>query len=236
MGKKPLRKTIAKESASPVQTEGASLGKVALAPQRSNGRERVGLILEAAADVIHERGYDATTMKEIAERSGTKIGSLYRFFPTKELVADALIQLYAESSDAEWQAIVAKARSATAEQLADLLLSAYVRARKKHKGLLPLLEGRHDGSRLRMEFRVRNLDRIAEALRAHAPHLKRPAARSIAVVMLYNMRAMIALSFDPAAPNAPGAINELKTSARGYLAQRLKPEGSSARIGADPAD
>jgi AcrR family transcriptional regulator len=229
VGKKPLRKAIASGSASLVQPEGASLGKVALAPQRSNGRERVGLILEAAADVIHERGYDATTMKEIAERSGTKIGSLYRFFPNKELVADALIQLYAESLDAEWQAIVAKARSATAEQLADLLLSAYVRARKKHKALLPLMEGRNDGSRLRKEFRVRNLDRIAEALRAHARHLKRPVARSIAVVMLYNMRAMMALSFDPAAPNAPGAINELKTSARGYLVQRLKPEGSLGR-------
>jgi AcrR family transcriptional regulator len=79
-----------------------------LLPQRSNGRERVGLILQAAVEVINERGYEAATMKEIADRSSTKIGSLYRFFPTKELVAEALIQLYADSSEAQWQAIIAK--------------------------------------------------------------------------------------------------------------------------------
>jgi len=58
-------------------------------------------------------------MKEIAERSNTKIGSLYRFFPTKDVVADALLELYAESLEAFWQAIIAKARSVTTEQLAD---------------------------------------------------------------------------------------------------------------------
>jgi AcrR family transcriptional regulator len=220
----------------PSSTEDEAPSRVALVPQRSNGRDRVALILNAAADVIHERGYEAATMKEIAERSATKIGSLYRFFPTKGLVADALIQLYAESSDTLWLAIIAKARAATTEQLADLLLGAYLPARKKHKGLLPLLEGRSDGSKLREAFRVRNLDRIAEALTAHAPHLRRPAARNIAVVMLYNMRAMMALTFDPAAPNAPGAKNELKTSVRAYLSQRLKPETEADHVASIAVD
>ena len=37
-----------------------------------------------------EKGYDAATMTEIAARSGTAIGSLYRFFPSKESLSDAL--------------------------------------------------------------------------------------------------------------------------------------------------
>ncbi len=219
-----MDRAITAKRLSSEQAKDMAPARMALVPQRSNGRERVAQILEAAADVIYERGYEAATMKEISERSGTKVGSLYRFFPTKELVADALIHLYAESSESLWQAIIVKARTVTTARLADLLLGAYVPARQKHKGLLPLLEGRSDGSELREEFRARNLDRIADALTAHAPHLKRPAARNIAVVMLYNMRAMMALTFDPAAPNAPGAMNELKISARAYLAHRLKPE------------
>jgi AcrR family transcriptional regulator len=215
---------IASKLAPSTRTASASGDRVALVPQRSNGRERVALILQAAADVIYERGYEAATMKEIAERSDTKIGSLYRFFPTKDVVADALLELYSESLEAFWQAIIARARSVSTEQLADLLLGAYIPARKKHKALLPLLESRSGGSVSREAFRTRNLDRVAEALKTHAPHLRRPAVRSIAVIMLYNMRTMMALSFDPAAPNAPGAINELKASVSTYLVNRLKPE------------
>lgn len=44
--------------------------------------------MEAAAAVIAEKGYEGATMAEIAARSGTKIGSLYRFFPNKESLAD----------------------------------------------------------------------------------------------------------------------------------------------------
>jgi AcrR family transcriptional regulator len=43
--------------------EGEAAPKVAVTPQRSNGRARVALILEAAADVIRERGYESTTMR-----------------------------------------------------------------------------------------------------------------------------------------------------------------------------
>ena len=36
--------------------------------------------MEAGVAVFTEKGYDAATMSEIAARSGTAIGSLYRFF------------------------------------------------------------------------------------------------------------------------------------------------------------
>jgi hypothetical protein len=60
-------------------------------------------------------------------------------------------------------------------------------------------------------------------LKANAPHLKAPAMRKMAVVMLYHMRAMMAMTFDPDAPNAPGAPEELRTSVRSWLAARLLP-------------
>src|SRR5579863_10009405 len=60
-------------------------------PQRANGELRVAAILEAAATVITEKGYEGATMAEIAVRSSTKIGSLYRFFPNKESLADTIV-------------------------------------------------------------------------------------------------------------------------------------------------
>jgi AcrR family transcriptional regulator len=168
-------------------------------------------------------------MKEIAELSDTRIGSLYRFFPTKELVADALIDLYANELDLRWQAIIAKAATATTEQLADILLGEYVSTRKKYPAMLMLAEHDPKGSVRRQEIRARNIDGISSALRAHAPHLKSAEAKSIAIVMIYNMRAMMALTCEPFAPNAPGAVRELKISARAYLRQRLKSKSDATR-------
>ena len=64
------------------------------APKRERGRQRVAAIMDAAVELFSEKGYDAATMTEIAARSSTAIGSLYRFFPSKEALADALLQRY----------------------------------------------------------------------------------------------------------------------------------------------
>ena len=68
----------------------------------------------------------------------------------------------------------------------------------------------------------RNLERISQALKAHAPHLKVPALRKIAVFMLHQIRAMMALTFDPEPLNSPGAAEELRISVRACLTTRLK--------------
>lgn len=59
-------------------------------PKRQRGHERVVALLEATARVFARKGYDAATMTEIAAEAHSSIGSLYQFFPTKLLLAEAL--------------------------------------------------------------------------------------------------------------------------------------------------
>lgn len=40
--------------------------------------------MSAALDLFQERGYDATTMRAIADRAGVSLGSSYHYFPSKE--------------------------------------------------------------------------------------------------------------------------------------------------------
>ena len=40
--------------------------------------------------LIAERGYDATTLRDVAERAGVSAGLLYRYFPSKRAVVLAL--------------------------------------------------------------------------------------------------------------------------------------------------
>jgi len=49
-------------------------------------------ILDAAYGLIIEQGYAATSMRQIAERAGLALGSIYNHFPSKEDVFRAIIQ------------------------------------------------------------------------------------------------------------------------------------------------
>ena len=50
-------------------------------PQQVRGEQRIAAILQAAAQVFYEVGFDAATTDMIAQRAHTAIGSLYDFFP-----------------------------------------------------------------------------------------------------------------------------------------------------------
>lgn len=52
-------------------------------------------LYESAIELISERGFEGTTLRELAARAGVSPGLLYRYFPSKHAV---LIQLYDELS------------------------------------------------------------------------------------------------------------------------------------------
>jgi AcrR family transcriptional regulator len=55
--------------------------------------ERRRAILDAALGAFAERGIEGTRMQEIAERCGLSYGLVYHYFPTKEAVFTALVDL-----------------------------------------------------------------------------------------------------------------------------------------------
>ncbi len=65
-------------------------------PKQKRSRQRVERILEAAAQVFAEVGYEAATTHAIASRAGTAIGSIYQFFPDKLAIFHALEERHME--------------------------------------------------------------------------------------------------------------------------------------------
>jgi AcrR family transcriptional regulator len=53
-------------------------------PKTRRGEASRAAILSAALDLFQERGYEATTMRAIAERAGVSLGGSYHYFPSKE--------------------------------------------------------------------------------------------------------------------------------------------------------
>jgi AcrR family transcriptional regulator len=54
------------------------------APKTRRGETSRAAILSAALELFQEKGYEATTMRAIADRVGVSLGSSYHYFPTKE--------------------------------------------------------------------------------------------------------------------------------------------------------
>ncbi|MFZ2176808.1 MAG: TetR family transcriptional regulator [Rhodococcus sp. (in: high G+C Gram-positive bacteria)] len=59
--------------------DGQLPSRVAKAPQR----ERYQRIVEAAMELASEGGYEAVQMRTIADRAGVALGTVYRYFPSK---------------------------------------------------------------------------------------------------------------------------------------------------------
>lgn len=94
----------------------------ARAPKRERGKQRVAALLDAGAALFAERGYHATTMTAIAERAGAAIGSLYQFFPSKEALAEALFDRFAERAAASFARVEERAPGSSPAELADLMI------------------------------------------------------------------------------------------------------------------
>ena len=64
--------------------------KKATTTKTAKGEQTKALILSTALEMLHERGYEQTTMRAIAEKAGVSLGNAYHYFGSK----DHLIQAF----------------------------------------------------------------------------------------------------------------------------------------------
>jgi TetR/AcrR family transcriptional regulator, transcriptional repressor for nem operon len=62
-------------------------------PRPSNPEVRRRL-LEAGLDLVHARGFTASGVKDITDAAGVPKGSFYAYFPSKEALAEAILERY----------------------------------------------------------------------------------------------------------------------------------------------
>src|SRR5207248_11104210 len=62
----------------------AEMMSVPVQPLSARGEQSRAAIFDAALALFIERGYEATTMRAIADRAGVSLGSSYHYFPSKE--------------------------------------------------------------------------------------------------------------------------------------------------------
>ena len=161
---------------------------MAKAPKRARGMQRVAELLDAGAVLIAEQGYDATTMTQIAQRAGASIGSLYQFFPSKEVLAEALFGRYVERVASLLQDLVKRAPGLSPVRLADLLVDLILDVRSDRDAAVALSSAVAGIVERRKPLRSATRRHIAAILRAANPKLREKAAGEAAALIAHVLK------------------------------------------------
>ncbi|TAM99831.1 MAG: TetR/AcrR family transcriptional regulator [Rhizobiaceae bacterium] len=183
------------------------------APQRRRGRERVASLQAAAAALFVEKGYDATTMTEIAARAGASIGSLYLFFPTKHSLAEAMLMELAETLSTRLVALKERVGGRKAVEVGDALFDELADFTHRYPayGVLIDLSGEYSW---RLGLRARRRAQIAALFQEAEPALPREQAEHLAVIVPQLLRMGLLVS---GRPDAEGVMTELRAMLRHHL-------------------
>ena len=206
-----------------ISSQMSSSGKkiTARVPQRERGKRRVATLLEAAVSLFAEKGYDAVTMTEIAARAGAPIGSLYQFFPSKETLADALLDGYGQRLDDALQEIEGQATTLTVAALADALLGLLAGFREERAAVTALIESRQEVSTRASDLRLSLRRHVTRILQARIPTISPKRAESMALVMVQLMKAAAAQNAEKDPAVRENILNELKYLMQIYITSEM---------------
>jgi len=195
--------------------------------RQARGERRIATLLDAAAEVFAESGYEAATTNAIAARADASPGTLYQFFPNKEAIAAALAERYVGQLQAIYDVAfapdVARLPLAT---LIDRVLDPLVSFNVANPGFAALLAGPTTPEHLAaaaQRLHTAVLERMDALLASFTPNL--PAARR---QRCGQVSVQLVKAFMPTIRAVDGAerdalVTELKKVLQGYLGPLADP-------------
>lgn len=189
-------------------------------PQQERGERRVAQVLEAAAVVFAEAGYDAATMTEIAERAKASIGAVYQYFPNKQALVVALRKQYGETMRERWTSLRDSLQNSSIEELANGYIGLMVEFYEEHPDYFVIMDApirykKDEAARMRLR---RNL---AEAFQERKPSLSEQRAYRLANVAIQIAKSMSQLYGSADEKEREELVKEYKIALSSYLRAAL---------------
>ncbi|MFF8787458.1 TetR family transcriptional regulator [Streptomyces sp. NPDC015125] len=203
------------------------------APVQQRSAQRLARILDACAEVLQETGYDELSTRAVAGRAGVPIGSVYRFFPNKRAMAEALAR---RNLDAYADRITARLTAPAGRPLPwrhamDVVVDEYLAMKRTVPGFA-LVEFTVPAPRASRQAN----DEVADRLRALlAGPLGLDTAderlRTAFLVGVETADALLQLAFRTDPAGDPAIVTETKELLRAYLARYLDGAGAGTGEG-----
>ena len=109
-----------------MNTESTNRTELTRVPQQARSREKFDAILAAALRLIHEKGYEQVSMREIAREVGLPIASVYQYFPNKLAIVRQLWESYTSTLAELMAAELTTVRPDAAEESLERVVSSVV--------------------------------------------------------------------------------------------------------------
>ncbi|MEI8255320.1 MAG: TetR/AcrR family transcriptional regulator [Deltaproteobacteria bacterium] len=214
-------------------------GAARRAPVQARSRLRMTRILDEAAVLFADVGFDATTIEAIAASAQTSVGSLYQFFPNKQAVFDALAERYKAQVEALFGLLAthhASGRTGTpwATEV-DRAVDAFAAFHRGDAGFRAVWLGGHTSRKIRDEGLA-----MGRAIAEHTAKLLKPflvgfplaRRRVIATVIVETAIAlMVVAAQQPSAAGGDRIVDEIKSIVKRYLAPQVREALAAQRSG-----
>jgi AcrR family transcriptional regulator len=189
LGKRPAPGPFSLAPApAPVPDPAPSGARMRTVPRQERARAAVGRILRATAELLDDAGFDALTTTAVAERAAVNIATLYRYFPDKYALIEALaLSLETERVDRIGPMLSALAGSSDWRREVRALFAKLIELRLKRPGVKGLRRALHSAPQLWVAERAgfdRIIERLVAALRARVPTMTAQRADAVARTML----------------------------------------------------
>jgi len=189
-------------------------------PLQDRSRQRVERILDAAAQLFADQGYDGATTEAIAERAGTSIGSVYQFFPNKPAIFNAIALRYLERVRALFARAVEPSAASTWYEIVERTIDAFAAFHREEAGFRAILLNWRVSADMVLVNDDMNRELAQRAEQVLAPFVPAlpPARRAlVATVVIETVSAMLILCARRPRAFEDAAIVETKTMLRRYL-------------------
>jgi AcrR family transcriptional regulator len=187
----------------------------------ARGEKRIAEILEAAASVFADMGYEQATTNAIAAKAGISPGSLYQFFSNKDAIARRLAENYEADVRGMWATLFTDdaARLPLAELL-DRIIGPILEFKLKRQGFAAFFEGSQTmpelaavATGLHGEF----IERMRRLLALRRPDLPEGELALSALVAVRTFKALLPMAIDAKPARRAAIVAEIKRALLGYL-------------------
>jgi AcrR family transcriptional regulator len=197
----------------------------------ARGERRIAEILDAAAAVFAEVGYEQATTNAIAAKAGISPGSLYQFFANKEEIARRLAENYEADVRSVWAKLFTEdAAKLPLGELLDGIIGPILEFKLKRRGFAAFFEGSQTvpelaavAGGLHAEF----IDRMRRLLALRRPDLPEGELALSALVAVRTFKALLPMAVDATPARRAAIVAEIKRALLGYLeptfGKRAKP-------------
>ena len=189
-------------------------------PIQERGEKRVAELLQAAAAIFAEVGFEAATMSDIAERAGASIGSLYQFFPNKEAVTRAVMNRNYQALKELWASLVAVSAKTTTSRLVDQIFNLTIRAVEERPSMIRLVDAPRS-TYPAVDIREALRQQLVELFLTRKPRMSPIKAHRYAEITVQILRALLWLYRDIEPPEREALVPEIKSALVNYLSPRL---------------